>query len=73
MVYHDDVSEAGPNEKDEMSTYFPVRGSKSPPSERGISRLSPAPEAALPYITSEPGSLFRTPSSTPDSAAGVGD
>lgn len=42
-----------------------------PPSDSGISRLSPAPEAAEPYVTSEPGNLFVTDSSTPDSAAAV--
>lgn len=53
------------------ATYFPVLGLISPPSDRGMSRLLPAPEAAEPYVTSAPGNLFSTEESTPDSVAVV--
>lgn len=42
----------------------------SPPSSTGISRLSPAPEAAEPTTTALPGNLEVAPASTPDSRAG---
>ena len=42
---------------------------KSPPSSTGISRLSPAPEAAEPTLIVLPGNLFVTLVSTPDSVA----
>ena len=42
----------------------------SPPSSTGISRLSPAPEAAEPTLIVLPGNLFVTLVSTPDSVAG---
>lgn len=42
---------------------------KSPPSSTGISRLSPAPEAAEPTVMVLPGNLFVTLVSTPDSVA----
>jgi hypothetical protein len=41
----------------------------SPPSDSGISLLSPAPLAAEPYVTLAPGNFFSTEASTPDSAA----
>lgn len=41
----------------------------SPPSSTGISRLSPAPDAADPIFTSPPGYLFTAASSMPDSVA----
>ena len=42
---------------------------RSPPSSTGISRLSPAPDAAEPTLTSAPGNLLLTDWSTPDSVA----
>jgi hypothetical protein len=53
-------------------TYCPLPGLISPPSLKGIWRLSPAPEAAEPYVTDAPGNLRSTNSSTPDSRAGLG-
>jgi hypothetical protein len=47
---------------------LPVVGLMSPPSERGISRLSLAPWP--PIFTSAPGNFFSTDWSTPDSMAG---
>ena len=41
----------------------------SPPSSTGISRLSPAPEAAEPTLIVLPGNLFVTSVFTPDSVA----
>ena len=49
-------------------TYFFVCGLMPPPSSSGISRLSPAPDAAEPYVTVAPGNLFSTSSLTPDSS-----
>ena len=51
-----------------MSAYFPSL-LISPPSSTGISRLSPAPEAAEPVVRVLPGNLLVTDSSTPDSVA----
>ena len=45
----------------------------SPPSSTGISRLSPAPEAAEPTLIVLPGNLFVTLVSTPDSVAERGE
>lgn len=45
-------------------THFPVFG-LMPPS--GMSLLLPAPDAAEPAVTSAPGNLLATDSSTPDS------
>lgn len=47
----------------------PASMTKSPPSSKGISRLSPAPEAAEPTLTVDPGNLLVTFVSTPDSFA----
>jgi len=47
----------------------PVLFIRSPPSSTGISRLSPAPEAAEPTFTVLPGNFEVTDSSTPDSLA----
>lgn len=43
---------------------------RSPPSSTGISRLSPAPDAAEPTVMVLPGNLSVTLVSTPDSVAG---
>lgn len=43
---------------------------RSPPSSTGISRLSPAPDAAEPTLMVLPGNLLVTLVSTPDSVAG---
>lgn len=48
-------------------TYRPVALLMSPPSSKGISRLSPAPDAAEPTVTVEPGNLVVTASLTPES------
>lgn len=47
----------------------PVPFCTSPPSSIGISLLSPAPLAALPYVAVEPGNLLVTDVSMPDSVA----
>jgi hypothetical protein len=47
-----------------------VSGLISPPSLSGISRLSPAPLAAEPYVAVLPGNLFVAEMSMPDSRAG---
>jgi hypothetical protein len=53
--------------KSEALVCLPVTGLMSPPSERGISRLSLAPWP--PIFTSAPGNFFSTDWSTPDSMA----
>lgn len=50
-----------------IETHCPVAGFSPPPSLSGISLLSPWPEAAEPYTTSEPGNFCSTDWSTPDS------
>ena len=50
-------------------TYRPVALLMSPPSSTGISRLSPAPDAAEPTVTVEPGNLFVAASLMPESEA----
>ena len=57
-----------PNQRMEHTTYFPSL-LISPPSSTGISRLSPAPEAADPVVIVLPGNLLVTDSSIPDSVA----
>lgn len=51
----------------ERQTYRPVALLMSPPSSRGISRLSPAPDAAEPTVTVEPGNLVVAASLMPES------
>lgn len=51
------------------NTYCPVARLMSPPSSTGISRLSPAPDAAEPTVTSLPGNFLTADSSIPDSTA----
>lgn len=59
-----------------VSTYWPEPPFspgleiRSPPSSTGISRLSPAPEAAEPTVMVLPGNLLVTLVSMPDSVAG---
>jgi len=58
-----------PNEICEGQTYRPVALLISPPSSKGISRLSPAPDAAEPTVTVEPGNLVVAASLMPESWA----
>lgn len=52
-----------------QTTHCPVAALTPPPSEAGISRLSPAPDAAEPTVTELPRNLFVAAVSTPDSFA----
>ena len=62
------MSRGWKSRSEEGKTYLPSL-LISPPSSTGISRLSPAPEAADPEMAVDPGNLLVTDSSIPESVA----